>query len=391
MSRRGVTARLLFGALAVAAASGAEEPPPAWFLSPPALEPALGKIVLEVEVQHPEVREVRFLVDGRAAGSVGQRPYRLTIDLGDEFGPHLFEAVVFGLAGELTRIARRTPGLRVDDAVDLGLRQLYVAVEGEAVDRRPLTSEEFTVIDAGARQEIVTFEGGDAALAVAVLVDASDSMSGGALRAALAAARALLDGLHELDEAALLLFADGLTFRGPYGPAGKALEQTRESVSATGGTALNDALYLALRQLEGRQGRRVIVLLSDGLDIHSALDIDQVLWAMRRSGSVVYWIELRTPRSDDRVRSPWRTDDQHDAERAGLRRLVAESGGRVVPIAGLADAAGAFGSILAELRSQYVVGYYPTVDRDDGAWHPVAVRFGRAGLKARTRRGYVDD
>jgi hypothetical protein len=106
---------------------------------------------------------------------------------------------------------------------------------------------------------------------------------------------------------------------------------------------------------------------------------------------VVYWIELRTPRSDDRVRSPWRTDDQHDDERAGLRRLVAESGGRVVPIAGLADAAGAFGSILAELRSQYVIGYYPTVDRDDGAWHAVSVRLGRPALEARTRRGYVDD
>ena len=60
------------------------------------------------------------------------------------------------------------------------------------------------------------------------------------------------------------------------------------------------------------------------------------------------WIELRTPRSADRVRSPWRTGDQHDSERAGLRRLVAESGGRVVPIQGIHEAAAAFGSILAE-------------------------------------------
>ena len=334
---------------------------------------------------------VRFLVNGHEAGSVGRRPYRLTVDLGEQFGPHLFEAVVLGPVGELTRIARRTPGLRVDDSVDLGLRQLYVAVEGEAVDRRPLAAEDFTVIDAGARQQIVTFEGGDAALAVAVLVDASDSMSGGALRAALEGARALLDGLRELDEAALLLFADGLIFRGPYAPAGEAVAQAVAPVSAAGGTALNDALYVSLRQLDTRQGRRVIVLLSDGLDIHSALDVDQVLWAMRRSGSVVYWIELRTARSDDRVRSPWRTDDQHDAERAGLRRLVADSGGRVVPIEGVADAAGAFGSILAELRGQVVLGYYPTVDRDDGAWHPVSVRVGRRGMRARTRRGYVDD
>ena len=298
---------------------------------------------------------------------------------------------MLGVAGELVRLEHRTPGLRVDDAVELGLRQLYVALEGVSIDAPPLRADEFTVLDAGGSQQIVTFEGGDAALAVAVLLDASDSMSGGALRAALESARALLDGMRELDEATLLLFADGLLFQGPHTPGGGDLEQILADVVAAGGTALNDTLYLALRQLESRQGRRVIVLLSDGLDIHSALDIDQVLWAMRRSGSVVYWIELRTPRSDDRVRSPWRTDDQHDAERSGLRRLVAESGGRVVPIESIAAAAGAFASILEELRDQYVLGYYPSRDLDDGAWHPVEVRVARRGVEARTRRGYVDD
>ena len=390
MSRRGATAWLACCAFAALLAAQAE-PPPAWFLSPPALEPALGVVVVEIEVEHPDVREVRFLVDGREVGSVGERPYRRTIDLGEEFGPHRFEAVVIGPAGVLARVSHRTPGLRVDDAVDLGLRQLYVALEGEAAGGQPLAVEEFTVIDDGARQQVVTFEGGDAALAVAVLVDASDSMSGEALRAALEGARALLDGLRDLDEAALMLFADGLLFRGPHARVGAEMDRILSTASAAGGTALNDALYVALRQLESRQGRRVIVLLSDGLDIHSALDMDQVLWAMRRSGSVVYWIELRTPRSDDRVRSPWRTDDQHDVERAGLRQLIAESGGRVVPIKGLGDAAGAFGSILGELRSQYVLGYYPSRDRDDGAWHQVSVRVGRQGIQARTRRGYVDD
>jgi Ca-activated chloride channel family protein len=388
LSRRGAVAWLLGWALAGAPAAAQEEPPSAWFLSPPALEPALGQVVAEIEVQHLQVSEVSFLVDGREAGRVGRRPYRVRIDLGEEIGPHLFEAVVMGSTGELVRATLRTPGLRVDETVDLELRQLYVALEGATGGGRPLAKEEFTVIDAGARQEIVTFEGGDAALTVAVLVDASESMGGGALLAALEGARALLDGLRELDEAELVLFADGLISRAPTGAERERLLST---VEAAGGTALNDALYVALRQLEGRQGRRVVVLLSDGLDIHSVLDADQVMWAMRRCGSVVYWIELRTPRSDDRVRSPWRGDDQHDAEREGLRRLVGESGGRVVPITSLDEAAGAFGSILAELRSQYVLGYYPLRDRDDGAWHSVSVRVSRSGIRARTRRGYVDD
>ena len=384
--------RLAGGALvAVTALAAAEEPPPAWFVSPPALEPALGEIVLEIEVEHPDVRRVVFLADGRELGSVERRPYRLPVDLGGEFGPHEFEAVVIGPAGELARLVHRTPGLQIDDAVDLGLRQLYVALEGRAAGAVPMAVGEFSVLDDGAPQEIVTFEGGDAALAIAVLIDASDSMSGGALRMALEGARALLDGMRELDEASLVLFADGLLLRGGSQRVDEDVGRMLSTLTAAGGTALNDALYVALRQLESRQGRRVVVLLSDGLDIHSALDIDQVHWAMRRSDSVVYWIELRAVRSDERVRSPWRTDEQHDAERAGLRRLVAESGGRVVPIGRIEEAGAAFGSILAELRSQVVLGYYPTGDRDDGAWHAVSVRVDRPGVRARTRRGYVDD
>jgi Ca-activated chloride channel family protein len=314
------------------------------------------------------------------------------VDLGEGFGPHRFEAVVIGLNGELVRIVRETPGLQVDDTVDLGLRQLYVALEGEEIDSQAaLAAEEFTVIDHGTPQEIVTFEGGDAALTVAVLLDASDSMSGGALRAALEGARALLDGLQQLDEAALLLFADGILYRGTHSQQVTDIEQVLSAVGAAGGTALNDALYVALRQLESRQGRRVAVLLSDGLDIHSTLEMEQVLWVSRRCGSVIYWIELRTPRSGDRVRSPWRTDDEHDTERAGLRRLIAESGGRVVPIERIEEAVGAFASILAELRSQYVLGYYPSRDVDDGAWHSISVRVDRPGVSARTRGGYIDD
>ncbi len=63
----------------------------------------------------------------------------------------------------------------------------------------------------------------------------------------------------------------------------------------------------------------------------------------------------------------------------------------MVRIAAASEAGDAFGDILAELRRQYVLGYYPTRDRDDGAWHPVSVRVAVPGLRARTRGGYVDD
>ena len=56
----------------------------------------------------------------------------------------------------------------------------------------------------------------------------------------------------------------------------------------------------------------------------------------------------------------------------------------------IADLEGAFAGILAELREQYVLGCYPSVDRGDGQWHDVKVRVGRSGVVVRAREGYID-
>jgi hypothetical protein len=50
----------------------------------------------------------------------------------------------------------------------------------------------------------------------------------------------------------------------------------------------------------------------------------------------------------------------------------------------------AFAGILAELREQYVLGYYPTVAQGDGSWHAIKVRVKKSGLDVRTRGGYLD-
>ena len=375
-----------------AAAAAEDAPPEIVFYSPAEHRAAWGDTEIEVDVYAEGVDEVVFLVDGAEVGRLRQPPYKLTVPLGDSFGGHRFEAIALGGGGELVRGALDTPALRVDERLDLGLQQLYVTLDGTAAGGgAPLEPAEFRVLDDGVPQTIVTFERGDAALTVALLVDASDSMRGGHLEAALGGVRAFLEGMRELDQAALYLFSDALRFRSPFLERASALEHELGAVEAGGGTAINDTLYLAIRQLEARQGRRVVVLLSDGSDIHSALDIDKVLWAMRRSRSLIFWIELREGEGEPGRSSPWRTSELHRMERRGLRRLVEESGGRVVPLATAAEAAAAFGDILGELRRQYVLGYYPTRVARDGRWHPVQVRVERKGVRARTRGGYVAD
>ena len=81
----------------------------------------------------------------------------------------------------------------------------------------------------------------------------------------------------------------------------------------------------------------------------------------------------------------------HRRELEGLAQVVNQSGGRIVEINRIADASGAFRDVLAELRDQYVIGYYPSRNENDGSWHEVRVRVqGQGGVGIRTREGYVD-
>jgi Ca-activated chloride channel family protein len=364
--------------------------PLVFFLSPAENQPALGEVEMEIEVLGDPVDEIVFLVDGLEVARSSHPPYRVKVSLGDDFGPHLFEATVNIGGVEIARVTRETPALRIDERIDLELQQLYVTVSASNDSPRRLAVGDFRVLDSRLPQRVVTFEEGDAPLTVALLVDASASMSGGRLSTALEGARAFLRGMHDLDEASVYLFADWLLYRSPFLRDPTELAGTIDQVEAGGGTAVNDSLYLALEDLEIRQGRRVVVLLSDGVDIHSILRIRDVLWAMRRSRSLVYWIELEEQAMQSGLSSPWRDSEEHFEERKGLGRLVAESGGRVVRIQDVEEARTAFTEILSELRSQYVIGYYPTVNLNDGRWHPVDVRILSPGYSARTRGGYVD-
>jgi VWFA-related protein len=136
----------------------------------------------------------------------------------------------------------------------------------------------------------------------------------------------------------------------------------------------------------------VVILLSDGIDVESVLGIEDVLWKARRSQALVYWIRLQDQGAQAVTSrtSSWRDSAGHAAEISGLTRVVNESGGRVVDLDRIENAAGAFRVILQELREQYVLGYYPSANLNDGRWHKVQVRVDGFNLVVRSREGYVD-
>lgn len=361
------------------------------FFRPSTLDPIAGEVVVEVDVQAPEGVTVDLFVDGARVGSKAVPPYTWIVDVGSENIEHRFKAVAVGHSGVTKTTSISTPAIRVDDSIDVNLRQLYVTVTRG--DRRVLDLEEsdFDVFDAGKRQEIVTFARGDVPITAALLLDASESMQGERFEAALRGGEAFARGMRDLDEAKLILFSDLMLESTPFTNEPSQLTAPLRGVEASGNTSVNDHLYLALRLLDVRQGRRVVVLFTDGADLHSVLPMSDVLWVARRSQALIYWIRLEEGEPPLPFSTAWRDADGNAVEVAMLEKAVRESGGRIELIHEVSAVESAFRGIMEELRSQYVLGYYPSNDSNDGRWREVEVGVGHRNLDVRARGGYLDD
>lgn len=365
---------------------------------PDPFQPAHGMVEIEaVVISEEEVERVAFYVDGIVMGELSAPPWEVTVDVGQSNAEHLFQVVAYGVSGATGSGSVTTPAIRVDEEVSINLQQLYVTVTRDGRRVLDLERDDFAVLDEGAHQTLVTFARGDVPFTAVVLLDSSTSMEGPPLRSALAGAEAFLTSMSRLDEGKLLVFSDRILHSTPFTTFPEVLTAGLGNVRARGGTALNDHLYLALKQLEERQGRRVVILLSDGIDSHSVLSMNDVAMKARRSQALIYWLRLPyrgqfAERGEDLplISSAWRSTADYRRELELLMRTIEESGGRVQPLASLDEIEAAFRGIHAELRDQYVLGFYPQNPRHDGGWRRVLVRLRPAGLEGRCRDGYVD-
>ncbi len=360
---------------------------------PKATETSYGELEVAAEVTGVEQLErVDFYVDGRLAGSRKAPPFRLKVDVGWENQAHSYRVVAVSRLGN-TEATVTTPAIVVDEQVQVNLKQLYVTVTSGGKRALNLDRGDFEVYDDGKKQEIITFERGEVPITAVVLLDVSESMVGERLAKALEGARIFVDGLADLDQAMVLLFSDRVVRTTAFSNQRPVLHAALTGVEAHGGTAVNDHVYLALKQLDGQPtGRPVIVLFSDGTDVHSVLSMREVVWKASRSQALLYWISLEGEgkAGGDTISTAWRNGEASKEEAQLLRDAVETSGGEIYKIAEPEELAGAFRAILAELREQYVIGYYPSNARGDGSWHKVKVE-AKGFSRARHRGGYVDE
>lgn len=272
--------------------------------------------------------------------------------------------------------------------VDVRLVRLLVTVKddmGRLIGS--LGKEEFAVYDNGVRQEISVFERHtEQPLSVSLLIDTSSS-TGKELRYEVQSVERFLKALfgegNPKDEASLVEFNDEVILRSSFTRRLERLRRALGELKAGGGTSIYDAIYLAADRMEGRDGRHVIVAVTDGGNTTSYKSYQEALEAIHRADAVFYAIVVMPITND-----PGRNIGGENA----LASLAASSGGRIFYPSVGATLDQAFADILRDLRTQYLLAYYPKdVPPSKDRFHRVTIRLPRPDLRALSRNGYYGD
>jgi Ca-activated chloride channel family protein len=250
-----------------------------------------------------------------------------------------------------------------------------------------LIKNDFAVFEDGVRQELSIFNHEDIPISLVLMIDTSASMDE-KLPTARAAAIRFVGTLRPQDNAQVMQFNDRTTILQDFVAEHGRLENAISRTEAAGPTALHNALYVALKELEkqktqGELRRRAIVLLSDGEDTASLVSDDQVLDLARKTEINIYAISLRPRRMQDRNAVKF-SQAAHL-----LTALTQDTGGQVHFPNSLSELDAVYDRIAEELRTQYSLGYVSNNGRRDGKWRRIVVRVPtREELQVRHKLGY---
>lgn len=252
-----------------------------------------------------------------------------------------------------------------------------------------LSQQDFSVFEDGVQQNVSFFAASNVPLDLAILLDTSSSMSD-KMATVQQAAIGFASHLRQGDRVAVLGIKDNTrTLHELDGDVQGACEAIRRT-SASGSTALYNALYTTIRQMQkvhaadGEVRRQAIVLLTDGDDTTSLVTFDDLLVLAKQAGIAIYTIALRSPYPQIGLTNQ---KDSSESEFA-MKSLAQETGARSFFPTDISQLAGVYSLITQELSSQYTLGYTSNNPRRDGAFRRILVRVDEPNMRTRTRSGY---
>lgn len=242
-----------------------------------------------------------------------------------------------------------------------------------------LTRDDFEVLDNGRPQEITIFDNEVRPFSAVVMLDTSVSMTH-RLDDLYAGAEQFLLRLLPHDKAAVGAFNDKVEFATGFSSDRGSLVSALKRLDFGNQTRLYDGVHASLDELEKVEGRKVILLFTDGADFGSRLSSGKALERARDAEVMIYGIGLETEFFNGQMVVRSKPDSI-------LNRFASETGGGFFDLKKDADLGASFTRVAQELRSQYLLGFSPA--SLDGKVHKLEVRVKRPGLKSRSRRSYV--
>lgn len=242
-----------------------------------------------------------------------------------------------------------------------------------------LVQQDFEIFDNDKPQTIVFFENQAQPITVVVMLDTSGSMTGNIKLLHLAAEQFLLR-LFPGDKAKVGAFNDKIEIGAHFTSDRDELVDELKNLDYGNATRLYDALALSLDELKGIEGRKVVLVFTDGEDTMSRTNIGPVIEQARNEEIMVYSIGLQSDFFNGQRMIRSRPD-------GALRRISEDTGGGYFELKKAADLAPTFTRVAQELHSQYVIGFSPA--QLDNRVHKLAVRVKQSGMTARARRSYV--
>jgi len=319
--------------------------------------------------------------------------------------------------------------ITVDDGEIIKVTTQLVSIPVRVMDKKGrfiggLTKENFKVTEDGKDQEIELFSNEHDPFTVALVLDMSYSTTfkiGEIQNAAIA----FIDQLRPSDKVMVISFDEEVHVLCDATNDRQTIYRAIKSTKIATGTSLYEAVALVMnKKLRNIQGRKAIILFSDGVDttsrqstyndnVSDSMELDALIYPVRydtfadvqkmKNGSVINKPPpIKIPGQDNggilgtimqtgvgTPSSAGTSVEEYEKAREYLDQLALRTGGRLYEATTLTNLADAYSKIASELREFYSLGYYPKEERTAGKKTSIKVKVDRDGVVVRTRDGYL--
>jgi Ca-activated chloride channel family protein len=252
-----------------------------------------------------------------------------------------------------------------------------------------LGKDDFTVYEDKVKQQIESVSREEIPISFGIVIDTSGSMRN-KIKTITDSSLALIRQKRPDDEGFVVQFKAESEIVQPFTNAESDLESALEQIFTSGPTALLDAIIQSSEYAHksGKQRRKAIIVISDGLDKNSAVKEKEVIEAIKENEVQLYMIGF-IEKDEQPTNAFYKSPSQKAREL--LERLANDSGGRAFFPRELGEIPAIAAQIAKDLRTQYVLSYYPANTSKDGTFRTVQVDVNSKGtqrLVARSRQGY---